>query len=586
MLLIAGPGSGKTFTIIERIRYLIEERSTEPSQILVITFTKAAAAEMEQRFKNAMKGKRYSVNFGTFHAVYFHILKQTYQYTSQNIISEKEKRAYLKQTLKEVRKKEEQIEGELTEHLFNEFGRVKNSVGGIEHYSYESGLMEAEEFERIYKRYREICIKERKMDFDDMALQCLELFRKRPDILEKWQKKFTFVMIDEFQDINLAQYTVIRLLCQNSKNLTVVGDDDQSIYGFRGADPSIMKKFLEDFPEARTVMLEKNYRSAEPIICFSMQIIQENKNRFSKMIKAGTEKDGKISIEKFGNKEDEYEVLIKRLKEQKRAGNLAECAVICRTNKEVMEIKNQLKRSGVPFCGEISEVPIFEHFIMKDIKDYIKFSKGDKSREIFFRIMNKPQRYLLRDSVEEKVNFANMKQYYQGNQETVSKITELEQHIKNLKDMSPFLAVNYIRKAIGYDDYILELEKRDRSINLREIIEKIQQDAAHYRSMKEWLLSCEERKKPSETTNATEESGVTVITMHGAKGLEYKIVFLPNINERNVPYGKMLSEDAVEEERRIFYVAVTRAKEELEIFYVENENREKPSRFLPQEKPD
>lgn len=582
MLLLAGPGSGKTFTIIERIRYLIEERGIEPSQILVITFTKAAAAEMEQRFLQAVEGKSSIVSFGTFHAVYFHILRQTYQYTSQNIISEKEKKEYLKQVLNEVRKKGAQIESELTEHLLGEFGRVKNSIGGIKNYSYESGLIEPEEFGKIYRRYREICMKERKMDFDDMALQCLELFRKRPDILKKWQKKYSFIMIDEFQDINLAQYEVIRLLSGEGQNLTVVGDDDQSIYGFRGADPSIMKKFLDDFPKAQTVMLDKNYRSAKSIVRFSMQVIKENNNRFPKMIQAAAKKNGNISIKKFRNKEEEYEILLQMLKNLQKTGHLSECAVICRTNKEVMEIKTRLKKAGVPLCQKTSEISIFEHFIMKDIKDYINFSEGNKSREIFFRIMNKPQRYFLRDSVTEKVDFESMKQYYQGNQEMISKITEFEEKIKNLKDMSPFLAVNYIRKALGYDDHILEMEKKDNAVNLREMIDKIQQDAALYRSTREWLLSVEERKKQSEKTNTLEKSGVTVITMHGAKGLEYRIVILPSINEGNVPYGKMLSKDAVEEERRIFYVAVTRAKEELDIFYVENENREKPSRFLHQ----
>ena len=389
-------------------------------------------------------------------------------------------------------------------------------------------------------------------------------------------------MIDEFQDINLAQYEVIRLLSGEGQNLTVVGDDDQSIYGFRGADPSIMKKFLDDFPKAQTVMLDKNYRSAKSIVRFSMQVIKENNNRFPKMIQAAAKKNGNISIKKFRNKEEEYEILLQMLKNLQKTGHLSECAVICRTNKEVMEIKTRLKKAGVPLCQKTSEISIFEHFIMKDIKDYINFSEGNKSREIFFRIMNKPQRYFLRDSVTEKVDFESMKQYYQGNQEMISKITEFEEKIKNLKDMSPFLAVNYIRKALGYDDYILEMEKKDNAVNLREMIDKIQQDAALYRSTREWLLSVEERKKQSEKTNTLEKSGVTVITMHGAKGLEYRIVILPSINEGNVPYGKMLSKDAVEEERRIFYVAVTRAKEELDIFYVENENREKPSRFLHQ----
>lgn len=575
MLLIAGPGSGKTFTITERIRYLIEEKGIEPSQILVITFTKAAASEMEQRFLNAMKGKSYSVNFGTFHAVYFHILKQTYQYTSQNIISEKEKRAYLKQVLRGVK------EDELIEHLLNEFGKVKNSIGGIEKYHYEGIFLTPEEFIENYRCYRKICIKEQKMDFDDMALLCLDLFKKRPDILAKWRKRFSFIIIDEFQDINLAQYEVIRLLTGDSNNLMVVGDDDQSIYGFRGADPFIMKKFLADFPDAKTVMLEMNYRSAEPIVGFAAKIIHSNQNRFPKNIKAQTDKTGHILIKKFDHKEKEYNDLIQKLKKYQNNGQLTECAVICRTNKEVMEIKNQLKKAGVPFYGESSAASIFDHFIMQDIKDYILFSKEEKNRAIFFHIMNKPQRYLLRDSIAETVNFDEIRQYYQGNREMIDTITQLEEHMQKLKGMSPFLAVNYIRKAIGYDTYLLEMERKNKSTNLKEIMEKIQQDAACYRSVEEWFLSIEERINHTDLAKHPEISGVTVITMHGAKGLEYRNVFLPNVNEGNVPYGKMLSEEEIEEERRIFYVAVTRAKEELEIYYIEDGQRKKPSRFLP-----
>jgi len=582
MLLIAGPGSGKTFTIIERIRYLIETRGVEPSQILVITFTKAAASEMEQRFINAMKGKSYSVNFGTFHAVYFHILKQTYQYTSQNIISEKEKREYLKQVLKGVREEE----NELIEHLLNEFGKVKNSIGGIENYHYEGIYVTPKEFAENYRCYRKICIRERKMDFDDMALQCLDLFRKRPDILSKWQKRFSFIMIDEFQDINLAQYAVIGMLSGSQKNLTVVGDDDQSIYGFRGADPSIMKKFLSDFADAETVMLERNYRSAEPIIHFSMQVIQENKNRFAKRIKAGTERTGEVVIKNFPNKAAEWENLTKELREYEKKGSLKDCAVICRTNKGIQEVKKVLKEAKLPFMGEEQTSSFYDHFIVKDFEDYIRFARGERNRARFLRIMNKPSRYFTRDSLcGEEITFNSMREYYRGNAEYIKKISELEEQIEQLKNFSPYLAVNYIRKAIHYDEYLKE--KTDKPENLLEIADLIQKDAAAFKSVEEWLLAIEQGRRQSQvrvkenkmTQEEDRKDKISVLTMHGAKGLEYGRVFIPDVNDGIIPYGRKLSEAEEEEERRIFYVAVTRAKEKLEIFYIENE-RTKPSRFL------
>lgn len=594
MLLIAGPGSGKTFTITERIRYLIEKHGVEPSQILVVTFTKAAALEMEQRFGRIAEGKSYSVNFGTFHAVYFHILKETYHYSSQNILTEIEKREYLKQIVKQTEE-----ETELAGHLLNEFGKVKNSIGGIENYRYEGGLMEPEQFAENYRCYRKRCIQERKLDFDDMALQCLELFKRRPDILEKWQKRFSFIMIDEFQDINLAQYAVVRLLTKKAGNLTAVGDDDQSIYGFRGADPSIMRTFLKDFSGTETVKLDKNYRSAKEIVRFASELISNNNNRFSKEIEAQTQKKGKVWVKKFDSKDAEYEALIYLLKKRLQDGTLTECAVICRTNKEVMEIKAGLTKAGVPFCGKESKTSVWDHFIMQDIEDYIRFARGDNSRGLFFRIMEKPGRYFSRDSVKEKVDFEDLRQYYKEMPSYLDKIEQLEAQLEVLKDLSPFLAVNFIRKAVGYDGYLLKKEKDDKTKELLKTADLIQQDAAAYESMDAWLSAIEERKagrgrkieKERKTENernadaqkkpdALQKSGVSVVTMHGAKGLEYGAVFLPNINEGTVPYGKMLSKDAEEEERRIFYVAVTRAKEELGIFCIENENREKPSRFL------
>lgn len=592
MLLSAGPGSGKTFTIVERIRYLIEEYKVEPSEILVITFTKAAAAEMEQRFSKAVKEKNYPVNFGTFHAVFFHILKQAYQYNSNNIITEKEKREYLKYALEGIKREEKDL---LTEQLLGEFGKVKNSIGGIERYCFEGAYMEPEEFQTVYKKYRAICMEQRKMDFDDMALQCLELFCKRKDILGKWQKRFPFIMIDEFQDINAVQYAVMRFLAGEQKNIVAVGDDDQSIYGFRGANPMIMQKFLSDFPDVTQIVLDKNYRSGRKIIETAMQVIEENQNRMPKTIKAGTDREGKVVFHVFSNQKEEFDELIKKLKEYQQNKQLHQCAIILRTNQGVGQVKRMLLKEGIPVTGQQKKQEFYEHFIMSDIEDYILFAKGDRTRERFLHIMNKPSRFISRESIGETiVDFAEIRQHYRESPSMLQRIEKLESDVRLLKEMPPFLAVNFIRKAIGYDEYLKELKRKGNgknAVDYKEIADCIQKDAAMYKDIEEWFETIEERrnqKEYKESINQKADSGtdknitedaVCVITMHGAKGLEFERVFLPELIEGTVPYGKMLSKAEEEEERRIFYVAVTRAKEQLELYCVENE-KDQPSRFL------
>lgn len=586
MLLTAGPGSGKTFTIIERIRYLIEQYKVEPADILVITFTKAAAEEMEQRFSKAVGEKKYPVNFGTFHAVFFHILKQAYQYHSDNIISEKEKREYLFYALEGVKKDADEA---FLEQILSEFGKVKNSVGGIHSYRFEGGFMEPEEFRTTYIKYRNICIEKRKMDFDDMALQCLDLFKKRNDILSKWQKRFPFILIDEFQDINAVQYAVVKLLAGEKKNVFAVGDDDQSIYGFRGANPLIMQRFLADYPEAEKVVLDKNYRSGKKIIEIAMQVIEKNKNRIPKTIKPGTDAEGELIWNGFSDQEKEYENLVEKLKQYQEKKQLNQCAVIFRTNHGAGILKKKLQISGIPVMGQKQEKSFFDHFIMRDIEDYIRFAKGENTRERFLHIMNKPSRYITRESVGEgAVSFSYLKQYYKEKQQQVQIIEKLEKDLSKLKDMPPFLAVNYIRKAMEYDKYLSEYARNHMYCNKEELLyiaEQVQKDAAFFRDTKEWFDAVRERKnrqlnmeKRKET--AMETDAVHIITMHGSKGLEFDTVFLPDLNEGNVPYGKLLSKEEEEEERRILYVALTRAKTRLELFYVENE-REKPSRFFP-----
>ena len=278
-LVLAGPGSGKTLTIVGRIQKLIQTYHVSPEEILVITFTKYAAVEMKNRFFSAMKGTRPAVTFGTFHGIYYGILKWAYRFGPENILSEEEKNSILKELTLELAG-ELAEEGDFTGELAKEISVVKGNRISLEHYY--SSCCPDEVFRQIYQGYRKECTARRKLDFDDMLLYCYELFQQRQDILKAWQNKFQYILVDEFQDINQLQYDIVRLLAKPENNLFIVGDDDQSIYHFRGARPEIMLNFTKDYPEAETVVLNVNYRCTKRILGSAMNVIGENKTRFKK----------------------------------------------------------------------------------------------------------------------------------------------------------------------------------------------------------------------------------------------------------------------------------------------------------------
>ena len=278
-LVLAGPGSGKTLTIVNRIKYLIEVHNVRPEEILVITFTKYAAEEMKLRLQALMEGKRPLVTMGTFHGIYYGILKWAYHLGPQNILSEDEKYRIFREI---VSKQELEIfdEEDFLQGIAMEIGRIKNNCLNIE--EYEAKVCSAEVFRNIYQEYETFRKNAKKIDFDDMLVLCYDLFKKRPDVLKLWQKKFRFILVDEFQDINQVQYDVLKMLAAPEKNLFAVGDDDQSIYGFRGADVKLMFQFLRDYPDAKQMLLDINYRSTANIVRHALQVIGHNEVRFDK----------------------------------------------------------------------------------------------------------------------------------------------------------------------------------------------------------------------------------------------------------------------------------------------------------------
>lgn len=619
MLVLAGPGSGKTFVIIQRILNLILVKHIKPEHILVISFSKASTLELKQRFqkqikehfKNTLKEanntnhlinqqnenkesiyeenqlEEYSkVNFSTFHSCFFHILKETYHYTSKDIITEKQKRELIKTVLSNPNLDEEKIENYLQKISYYKNKDIK-----------ELKEKESNEFQKIFQEYNREMHSQHKLDFDDMGLLCLQLFQSKPEVLEKWQEKFQYILIDEFQDINMVQFRVIQYLARKYQNLFVVGDDDQSIYGFRAANPKIMLDFEKYYPGTGKVLLETNYRCSEGIVKEALKVIEVNKVRFKKEIVAfkknkkeeGNTKKNLMNVGENSNSQKdviyrgfedyqkEYSYIGERIKilVNKEGRSYSEIACIFRTNQDMTGLAEYFVRNKIPFVMKESCNSIFQHFIAKDILAYLQFFLEGKTRSDFVRIMNKPLRYISRTAIslfqDNRIEWRKLKEFYKGKAYMLSYIEQLEKNEQWINKMDLYGAIQYIRKVIGYELYLKEsINEYGKSWDeLKEILDYVHESSRNMKSMEEWkrfIAAYEE----SLLSSREEKEGVHIITMHACKGLEYSIVFLPDCNEGKVPHKKAVTSEEIEEERRMFYVAMTRAKEQLEILYIED----------------
>lgn len=585
MLVLAGPGSGKTLVITERTRYLIEECHISPSNILVITFTKAAATEMKERFQRRM-GRACPVTFGTFHAVFFMILKHAYHYTAENIMKEEQKFQWIREIVAK-HKLEYEDETEFLTAILGEISAVKNTGIEIAHY-YSKNCAETV-FRRIFNEYQEYLYRHGKIDFDDMLVYTKELFLERKDILSAWQKKYPYILIDEFQDINKIQYDVVKLLAGDSQNLFAVGDDDQSIYRFRGAKPEIMLHFKEDFKEAETVLLDTNYRSTVPIVTAAGNVIKYNKERFPKKIQAAGGDGAAVEYLLFEGQREENARIIWDIQEAIDHGaNYRDFAILFRTNMQPRFLMEQLMAYNIPFRTRDSIPNLYEHWLAKDLFAYIRIAMGSRERRDFLQIMNRPKRYISRDSLDEPtVAFDVWEWYYEEQPWVAKRIGQLEHDIKVLERLSPYAAINYIRKAIGYDEFCAEYAdyRRMKVEDLYDVLDELQESAKEYKDYDGWFSHIETYTKELQEVyrlqNQNMES-VTLATLHSAKGLEYENVYLIDVNEGVMPYKKAVLDTEIEEERRMFYVGMTRAKKNLHLFAVKKRNNKDAeiSRFI------
>ena len=585
MMVLAGPGSGKTSVIVERTAYMTGEGKIPSSSVLVVTFSRAAAVEMKERFLKFTGQSSTQVTFGTFHGVFYGILKQAYNLTSANILSEEEKNGILRELALNFGG-ELASEGDFTEEIAKEISMVKGNRISLEHYY--SSCCPDEVFRQIYGAYGNMLRERRKLDFDDMLLSCYELFDKRKDILRAWQQKFRYILVDEFQDINQLQYDIVRLLAEPENNLFIVGDDDQSIYHFRGARPEIMLNFTKDYPGAEKVVLDVNYRCSKRILDSAMKVIGRNKTRFQKELSTPNQEGEPVRLCEYANPREEYLSVTAELRKRLEQGeNLENTAVLLRTNQEAEGLIAALMERQIPFTMKEKLPNLFQHWICRNLLAYMRFAQGERSRKLFLEIMNRPNRYISRDAVVSgrEISFEQLRDFYKDKDWMCDRLTTMETHLRILKGLPPYAAINFIRKGMGYEEYLQEyaLYRKIKPEELGEIMDRLSESAKGMNTLKEWEEYIKDyTRKLEEQAGKQKKEGVQILTLHGAKGLEFDRVYILNVNEGSIPYRKAVLAPAVEEERRLFYVGMTRARKFLTLCYVKKqyEKEREPSRFL------
>ena len=586
MLVLAGPGSGKTTVLLCRISRLLERGLAKPQEILALTFSKAAAEEMKSRFEN-LNGAS-GVSFGTFHSIFFRILRSRYGWNVEQIFQEEERRNILRNSIEA----EKWDIPDLEEYISQFFSQLSLMNSELEQPNRFTPVgMPVEEFRKLYRAYEGYKERHEKLDFDDMLTQCYQLLREDAAVREYWQRKYKFILVDEFQDVNQAQLACLQILAEKHQNLFVVGDDDQSIYAFRGARPDFLLHFPTLYPAAKKVTLNTNYRSTERIVNLAERVIGNNEVRFVKNMKGIGEAGDKVTFFLAEDAAKEAEHIAEKIGRLLDEGvPLTEIAVIYRTNLQGGAFARELYKRGIPYDLRDNSGNVYEHWVAKDLLAYLLLAENEESDSALRRILNKPKRYIGKDLLAEAetMPYTLLRSFFvcpslKGWQE--ENLENLRIDLNQIRKRTPYDAVKYIRKVIGYDEYLEEFAayRRTSAQVLQEIADEIMEtakDCADVRSFREQLERLSLQMKEQSRKKGQKRNGVALMTMHGAKGLEFRAVFLPSLVEGIVPHEKGM--DTVAEERRLFYVAMTRASEKLCLSAIlqRYEKERKPSRFL------
>lgn len=502
-------------------------------------------------------------------------MRKSRRYEATEILSERQKTDYIREIIGRYGISSNNI-SELSQNIINDIGNIKGNMLNAQ--QYEPSCCKKEDFIKVYNAYNLELKKDGKMDFDDILRECYLLLCENHTILEQWRELYKYILIDEFQDINRIQMNIIELLASPLNNIFVVGDDDQSIYGFRGARPEIMIEFKDYYPEAELIVLNVNYRSTQSIINVAGRVIENNKTRLDKCAHTNNDKDFQPDIRKFRNQVEELKFVVSKIKKYENQGiSLSEMAILVRNNSQIQEISSFLKNRKIEAESGKHRSNIYNGMVAKDILSYVRGAlkfDGTYFNEDLIYVLNKPQRYISRQVVlSVNMNISAVRRIYSKNN-----IDSFLFHIEMIRKLPPQAALSYIRKGAGYEEYLrlYAIENNISMSGLLKQLEQLVQECSRFNTLEQWINSIDSAQN-SEGQNLDKKSSgeggtnnrINIMTMHGSKGLEFKAVFIVDANQGIIPTSKALRERDFEEERRLFYVAITRAIDYLNIYAVE-----------------
>lgn len=588
-IIIAGAGSGKTRVLTYKIAYLIEKKY-EPDSILALTFTNKAANEMKQRIKSLIGDKAEKLWIGTFHSIFAKILRMEAKYINYtpnfSIYDVEDSEALVTNIITEFNFSLDTYNPNLIRHRIS---NLKNRmIFPIEFRKKYASTNMDEKFAKIYEEYQKRLVKDNSMDFEDLLLKPIELFENNPKILQKYKKMFQFILVDEFQDTNKAQYVILKTLLNKEKKICVVGDDAQSIYSWRGADLTNMLYFQEDFPNAKIFKLEQNYRSTKNIISATDSLIKKNKNQLEKKLWTDNEEGDILEFFKASDEKDEAVQISKLIKEEIKISkrSFKEFAVLYRTNYQSRALEEIFRFEKIPYVV-IGGVEFYKRKEVKDILAYLKLIANPMDEVSLLRIINFPQRGIGVTTIERMIAFARKLDI--SLYETTGRIFEVidikERIQKNVKhfralidkyiELKKQLSPSELTRALIDDLGIIRLFKEEDtidSINRLDNINELLNTITEYSQKNPDATLDNFLEEVSLITDIDmvddEKNAVSLLTVHSAKGLEFPVVFVSGLEEDIFPLSNKFSPDAnIEEERRLFYVAMTRAKEKVYLSY-------------------
>lgn len=587
LLIMAGAGSGKTRVLTHRIAYLLDEKGVSPYNVLAITFTNKAAREMKERVEKLVGEEAQVIWMSTFHSMCVRILRRDADRIgierNFTILDPTDQKSVIKDVLKTENIDSKRYDPRM---FLSAISNMKNELKTVEDAEIEATDFMSDMVARVYAGYQRQLSRNEALDFDDLIMTTINLFKRVPDVLEYYQNKFQYIHVDEYQDTNRAQYTLVKLLADKFKNLCVVGDSDQSIYGWRGADIQNILSFEEDYPNARTIFLEQNYRSTKVILNAANEVIKNNTERKPKGLWTANQEGKKINYYQAQSESDEAQYVVKEIMRQQRENNKSfnDIAILYRTNAQSRVLEETFMKSNIPYTM-VGGHKFYDRKEIKDLLSYLRLIANSNDDISLQRIINVPKRGIGPSSVEKIQAYARQNDLsmfdalaeadFIGLTKKVTKqAIDFYTLISNLIQEQEFLEVSEIVEEVLNKSGYKEMLERDQTLEARSRLENIEEfmsvpmDYEKNTPLEEQSLInfLTDLSLVADIDEADIENGVTLMTMHSAKGLEFPVVFIMGMEESIFPHIRsILSDDdhEMEEERRICYVAITRAEEEL-----------------------